>query len=49
MGHGFMMAPVVGKRLAALIARGTSSAELDAWRSTRFREGRTLAPDMIIG
>jgi sarcosine oxidase subunit beta len=49
MGHGFMMAPVVGKRLAALVARGTSSAELDAWRFTRFREGRTLAPDMIIG
>ncbi|MFZ5895276.1 MAG: NAD(P)/FAD-dependent oxidoreductase [Myxococcota bacterium] len=49
MGHGFMMAPVVGKRLAALIAKGTSSAELDAWRLARFREGRPLAPDMIIG
>ena len=49
MGHGFMMAPVVGKRLAALIAKGTSSAELDAWRLSRFREGRALPPDMIIG
>ena len=49
MGHGFMMAPVVGKRLAALIANGTSSPELDAWRLARFREGRTLSGEMIIG
>ncbi|MGC4089993.1 MAG: FAD-binding oxidoreductase [Polyangiaceae bacterium] len=49
MGHGFMMAPVVGKRLAELIAKGRSSAELDAWRLSRFEEGRALAPDMIIG
>ncbi|HET9930132.1 MAG TPA: FAD-binding oxidoreductase, partial [Polyangiaceae bacterium] len=49
MGHGFMMAPVVGKRLAALIAHGTSSAELAAWRLARFREGRTLDGEMIIG
>jgi sarcosine oxidase subunit beta len=49
MGHGFMMAPVVGKRLAAFIAHGTSSSELATWRLARFEEGRPLAPDMIIG
>lgn len=49
MGHGFMMAPVVGKRLAALIAHGTSSPELEAWRLGRFREGRMLSGEMIIG
>lgn len=49
MGHGFMMAPVVGKRLARLIADGTSSVEIDAWSLARFRAGRRLAADMIIG
>ncbi len=49
MGHGFMMAPVVAKRLARLIAHGQSSSEIDAWTLSRFREGRALAPDMIIG
>lgn len=49
MGHGFMMAPVIGKRLAALLARGESSRELETWRLARFREGKTLARDMIIG
>lgn len=49
VGHGFMMAPVVGKRLARLIARDESSAELDAWNLRRFREGRRLQAGMIIG
>jgi len=49
MGHGFMMAPVVGKRLARLIARGESSAELEAWNLRRFREGRLLQGGMNIG
>jgi sarcosine oxidase subunit beta len=49
MGHGFMMAPVIGKRLASLIAHGKSSRELDAWRLGRFREGKLLPRDMIIG
>lgn len=48
-GHGFMMAPVVGKRLARLIAQGTSSVEIDTWTLSRFREGRKLPADMIIG
>jgi sarcosine oxidase subunit beta len=49
MGHGFMMAPVIGKRLAALLAHGKSSRELDAWRLGRFAEGKLLPRDMIIG
>ncbi|HWA71377.1 MAG TPA: FAD-binding oxidoreductase [Polyangiaceae bacterium] len=48
-GHGFMMAPVVGKRLAQLIAEGTRSVEIDTWTLSRFREGRPLPADMIIG
>lgn len=49
MGHGFMMAPVIGKRLAGLVAHGRSSREIDAWRLGRFGEGKLLARDMIIG
>jgi sarcosine oxidase subunit beta len=49
MGHGFMMAPVVGKRLARLIADGISSSEIEAWTLSRFREGRNLPAEMIIG
>lgn len=49
MGHGFMMAPVVGKRLARRIARGESSTEIETWSLRRFREGRLLKGGMIIG
>jgi len=49
MGHGFMMAPVIGKRLARRIARGESSAELETWSIRRFREGRLLHSGMILG
>lgn len=49
MGHGFMMAPVIGKRLARLIAHGESSIEIETWALCRFREGRLLQSGMIIG
>jgi sarcosine oxidase subunit beta len=49
VGHGFMMAPVMGKRLSRLIADGESSPELDAWTFDRFRTGRLLDGGMIIG
>ena len=51
MGHGFMMAPVIGKRLASRIARGSSSdAELfERWSLARFATGRLLKEGMIIG
>jgi sarcosine oxidase subunit beta len=49
VGHGFMMAPVIGKRLSRLIVEGRSSSELDAWTLERFRTGRLLDGGMIIG
>jgi sarcosine oxidase subunit beta len=49
MGHGFMMAPVVGKRLAALIAHGTSGELFERWSLDRFTTGRLLKEGMIIG
>jgi sarcosine oxidase subunit beta len=49
MGHGFMMAPVVGKLLARLIADGTTDPLLAPWNLRRFKEGRLLSEAMIIG
>ena len=49
VGHGFMMAPVIGKRLSRLIVEGRSSTEIDAWTLDRFRTGRLLDGGMIIG
>ncbi len=49
MGHGFMMAPIVGKRMAEHIAKGTDEPLFDKWALRRFREGRLLSEGMIIG
>ena len=48
MGHGFMMAPAVGKRLADLIA-GDPVPEFDRWNLRRFKEGKLLEEGMILG
>jgi sarcosine oxidase, subunit beta len=39
MGHGFMMAPAVGKRLAAQIATGVTPEPFGAWAHRRFKLG----------
>jgi sarcosine oxidase, subunit beta len=49
MGHGFMMAPIVGKLLAQLVAAESSSAVLERWNLRRFREGKLLSEGMIPG
>jgi sarcosine oxidase, subunit beta len=49
MGHGFMMAPVVGKLLAELVAGGTTTPLLERWNLRRFVEGKLLSEAMIIG
>ena len=52
MGHGFMMAPVVGKLIAQHVAEGgdgTAFPMLDRWNLRRFAEGRLLSEAMIIG
>ncbi len=49
MGHGFMMAPVVGRMLADSVATGAEAAEIRPWRLSRFREGSTLSEGMILG
>ena len=56
MGHGFMMAPVMGKRIAEHIAKDGAEPEdeddrqlFDRWNLRRFKEGRLLSESMIIG
>ena len=49
MGHGFMMAPVVGKLLAQHIAEGTHLPLFERWNLRRFKEGKLLGEGMIIG
>ena len=49
MGHGFMMAPVIGKLMAEHIVRGAQLAMFERWNLRRFAEGRLLSESMIIG
>ena len=50
MGHGFMMAPVMGKLIAEHIAKENHLPMFDRWNLRRFKEGNLLAGEaMIIG
>ena len=49
MGHGFMMAPVIGKLMAELISGKSSPAVFEPWNFRRFAEGKLLREGMIIG
>jgi sarcosine oxidase subunit beta len=49
-GHGFMMAPVVGRIVAEHLASGAPHPMLERWRPSRFAEGASQRrEDMIIG
>ena len=49
MGHGFMMAPVIGRLLAQHIATGVDLPLFERWNLRRFAEGKLLDEGMIIG
>ncbi len=49
MGHGFMMAPAVGLRLARAIVTGETPEPLGAWAHRRFKLGTAVSEAMIIG
>jgi sarcosine oxidase subunit beta len=49
MGHGFMMAPVMGKLIAEHIALKTKLPMFDRWNLRRFKEGKLLSEGMILG
>lgn len=49
-GHGFMMAPAVGRLLARKLAHDEPHPMLERWDPCRFRDGRQQRrEDMIIG
>lgn len=49
-GHGFMMAPAVGRLVANWLAKDESHPMLDRWDPSRFMDGRSnRREDMIIG
>jgi heterotetrameric sarcosine oxidase beta subunit len=49
MGHGFMMAPIVGKLIAQYIVEQTPLPMFERWNLRRFKEGKLLDEAMIIG
>jgi sarcosine oxidase subunit beta len=49
MGHGFMMAPVMGELYARHLVHGTERELFDRWNLRRYREGRLLDESMILG
>ncbi len=49
MGHGFMMAPVMGRLLAEHVATEETTELFARWNLRRFREGKLLSESMIIG
>lgn len=49
MGHGFMMAPVMGKLLAQHIAEGSDLPLFERWNLRRYKTGKLLTESMIIG
>jgi sarcosine oxidase, subunit beta len=49
MGHGFMMAPIVGKLLAEAIVKDTPEPRFEPWNLRRFQEGKLLSESMILG
>jgi sarcosine oxidase, subunit beta len=49
MGHGFMMAPIVGKLIAEHLATEKVPELFERWNFRRFKEGKLLSEAMIIG
>lgn len=49
VGHGFMMAPIVGKLIAQNIVEQTPLPMFERWNLRRFKEGKLLSEAMIIG
>lgn len=49
MGHGFMMAPVMGKLIAQWLVERNELPLFERWNLRRFKEGKLLSEGMIIG
>lgn len=49
MGHGFMMAPIMGELLARHLLFGEERELFERWNLRRYREGKLLSETMILG
>ncbi len=49
MGHGFMMAPIMGELLAKNLLFGEEKELFERWNLRRYREGKLLSESMILG
>ena len=49
MGHGFMMAPVMGELFARWLLQGEERELFERWNLRRYREGKLLSETMILG
>jgi sarcosine oxidase subunit beta len=49
MGHGFMMAPVMGRKIAEHLAGGETTPLFERWNLRRYKTGKLLSEAMIIG
>jgi sarcosine oxidase subunit beta len=49
VGHGFMMAPIIGQLYAEWLVGGKRHEVFDRCRLSRFAEGKTHREDMILG
>ena len=47
-GHGFGIAPAVGKVVADLVTSGSSKYDLSPFRLRRFREGKAKAAQHLL-
>ncbi len=48
-GHGFMLAPAVGEYMALLLEKGYLHPVMAPFSPGRFREGRLIKEDLVIG
>ncbi len=49
MGHGFMMAPIMGELLPKYLLFGEEKELFERWNLRRYREGKLLSETMILG
>jgi len=49
MGHGFMMAPVMGELFARWLLEGREKELFELWNLRRYRTGKLLRESMILG
>lgn len=49
MGHGFMMAPIIGKIFSEHFLQGSHASIFESWNLDRFSKGTLINESMILG